>query len=361
MMRHGVGWGSSVGAWMSSKPSIGVIPEAGGLEALVDRPRGPAPACLPDWVEQAVIVVRLLTYWNSKRLAAEFTRREIFPLDHHAVDHLLGDLGTARPSTRERGPAYERGRPNELWHIDIKGPFFLRRSAHEYEKTWIVGLVDDHSRFLIGLRILPRPQGRTHPRLARRLFRAVRDAARAQAAAGLFECHAAANVAPDLFAIRVPTLIIHGELDAIIPLADAEMAARAIPDSKLVVIPGADHVPTMTRPEEVVAAINDWRALTSGREGQSRPALTSSAGQCRMLVPRGAARTPATRRLRARGAHARRARHQGATGRHERVRPHPAAGQVEHAFAQFGRWQRLSRCYTTRPRGASLMSGQQRD
>jgi transposase InsO family protein len=132
---------------------------AGGLEALVDRPPGPGPARLPAWVEQAVIVVRLLTYWNAKRLAAEFTRREIYPLDHHAVDGLLASLGTARPSTRrERGPAYERGRPNELWHIDIKGPFFLRRSVREYEKVWIVGLVDDHSRFLIGLRVLPRPR-----------------------------------------------------------------------------------------------------------------------------------------------------------------------------------------------------------
>jgi transposase InsO family protein len=132
---------------------------AGGLDALVDRPRGPQRERLPAWVEQAVIVVRLLTYWNSKRLAAEFTRREIYPLDHHAVDGLLAEFGTARPSTRrERGPAYERGRPNELWHIDIKGPFFLRRSAREYEKVWIVGLVDDHSRFLIGLRVLPRPQ-----------------------------------------------------------------------------------------------------------------------------------------------------------------------------------------------------------
>jgi transposase InsO family protein len=132
---------------------------AGGLEALVDRPRGPQRERLPAWVEQAVIVVRLLTYWNSKRLAAEFTRREIYPLDHHAVDGLLAEFGTARPSSRrERGPAYERGRPNELWHIDIKGPFFLRRSVREYEKVWIVGLVDDHSRFLVGLRVLPRPQ-----------------------------------------------------------------------------------------------------------------------------------------------------------------------------------------------------------
>lgn len=139
--------------------------EAGGLEALRDRPRGPAPTCLPAWVEQAVIVVRLLTYWNSKRLAAEFTRREIYPLNHHAVDALLADLGTARPSSsRERGPAYERARPNELWHIDIKGPFFLQRAKGDFTKVWIVGLVDDHSRFLIGLRVLPRPQ--TTPILA---------------------------------------------------------------------------------------------------------------------------------------------------------------------------------------------------
>jgi hypothetical protein len=30
-----------------------------------------------------------LTYWNSKRLAPEFTRPEIYPLGHHAVDALL--------------------------------------------------------------------------------------------------------------------------------------------------------------------------------------------------------------------------------------------------------------------------------
>jgi len=133
----------------------------GGLEALRDGGPGPVPIRLPSWLEQAVIVVRLLTYWNSKRLAAEFTRREIYPLDHHAVDALLADLGTARPSThRERGPAYERSRPNELWHIDIKGPFFLRRARGEFTKVWIVGLVDDHSRFLIGLRVLPRPQSK---------------------------------------------------------------------------------------------------------------------------------------------------------------------------------------------------------
>lgn len=107
----------------------------------------------------------------------------------------------------------------------------------------------------------------------RRWGRQILLRAEPEAAARLLECHAEANVAPDLSAIRVPTLIIHGELDAIIPLAVAETTARTIPESKLVVIPGAGHVPTMTRPEEVVAAINDWRA-SQRAQGTPEPERT---------------------------------------------------------------------------------------
>jgi pimeloyl-ACP methyl ester carboxylesterase len=89
-------------------------------------------------------------------------------------------------------------------------------------------------------------------RVARRCDLCFGDRAR------LLEVHRAVNVADKLVSIRVPTLVIHGELDAIIPVARAEMAARAIPNSKLLVIPGAGHVPVLTRPEVVVAAIDDW-------------------------------------------------------------------------------------------------------
>ncbi len=59
-----------------------------------------------------------------------------------------------RPSgRRERGPRYERSSPNALWHIDIKGPFFIQRAKDRYLKTWLFGLVDDHSRYVLGLRI----------------------------------------------------------------------------------------------------------------------------------------------------------------------------------------------------------------
>jgi hypothetical protein len=36
-----------------------------------------------------------------------------------------------------------------------RGPFFINLTGRGYIKTWLVGLVDDHSRFVIGLQILP--------------------------------------------------------------------------------------------------------------------------------------------------------------------------------------------------------------
>src|SRR5205807_1804841 len=72
--------------------------------------------------------------------------------DH--IDQLFKACGCSRGAVpRPPGPRYERGRPNELWHVDLKGPFFINL-GRTYIKTWIAGLVDDHSRFVIGLRIL---------------------------------------------------------------------------------------------------------------------------------------------------------------------------------------------------------------
>jgi transposase InsO family protein len=105
-------------------------------------------------VERVVITIRLLTYWNSKRIAAEMERRQIYRVGHDYIDRLIATKGCARGSVMaERGPRYERTERNELWHIDIKGPFFIHLSVGGYIKTWIVGVIDDHSRFVIGLRI----------------------------------------------------------------------------------------------------------------------------------------------------------------------------------------------------------------
>lgn len=55
--------------------------------------------------------------------------------------------------------------------------------------------------------------------------------------------------------LSVPTLIVHGAADAIVPVEDARALAELLPDAELVVLDGVGHVPTMTRSHDVVAAI----------------------------------------------------------------------------------------------------------
>jgi transposase InsO family protein len=130
--------------------------KSGGITALQpkSRARREPQAAVPDWVSRVIIAIRLATYWNSKRIAAEMERRRIYKVGHTYIDELFQRLGCSRGSVAPiPGPRYERSQPNELWHIDIKGPFFIRLSGRGYLKTWLFGLVDDHSRFLIGLQI----------------------------------------------------------------------------------------------------------------------------------------------------------------------------------------------------------------
>ncbi len=130
--------------------------ENGGIAALAEESRRPhhLRTTVPNWVDTVIIAIRLHTYWNSKRIAAEMERRQIYRVSAKHIDRLFHLLGCSRGSVPPPpGPRYERSLPNELWHIDIKGPFFINVEGAGYLKTWIVGLVDDHSRFVLGLRI----------------------------------------------------------------------------------------------------------------------------------------------------------------------------------------------------------------
>ena len=55
--------------------------------------------------------------------------------------------------------------------------------------------------------------------------------------------------------ISVPTLIVWGRDDKVIPLAIGEKLKQDIPDSKMVIIDEAGHVPQEEKPEETIAAI----------------------------------------------------------------------------------------------------------
>ncbi|OAF10249.1 alpha/beta hydrolase [Bradyrhizobium centrolobii] len=58
-------------------------------------------------------------------------------------------------------------------------------------------------------------------------------------------------------AIRVPTLVIHGDVDAAIPLARAQAMKAAIPGAEMIVAAGG-HSVNMTNPGPVNAALDDF-------------------------------------------------------------------------------------------------------
>ncbi|MEZ4608292.1 MAG: alpha/beta hydrolase [Deinococcales bacterium] len=63
-----------------------------------------------------------------------------------------------------------------------------------------------------------------------------------------------------LKALEIPVLIIAGEQDKIIPLADNEKLAQALTQAKLVRLPDCGHVPQEECPEATLATISTWLA-----------------------------------------------------------------------------------------------------
>jgi pimeloyl-ACP methyl ester carboxylesterase len=76
------------------------------------------------------------------------------------------------------------------------------------------------------------------------------------AAIALYESVAGIDLRPRLGEVALPVLVIHGTADALVSQADAHVLANTLPNAALHLIPGAGHVPTMTRPDEVAAAID---------------------------------------------------------------------------------------------------------
>jgi pimeloyl-ACP methyl ester carboxylesterase len=58
--------------------------------------------------------------------------------------------------------------------------------------------------------------------------------------------------------ITAPTLLIWGELDARSPLSVARQFEQAIPDAKLVVIPGSGHISNLEQPELFNEAVREF-------------------------------------------------------------------------------------------------------
>lgn len=131
-----------------------------GADGLWDRSRCPhhSPDRTDAAIEVQVVALRLeYPYWGPRKLHRLLR-------DRLAEDQLPSIATIARilkrnglieaPSPKPKWPAvgrFEHPHPNDLWQMDLKAPIRLP----DRRKIYPVGLLDDHSRYLLGLWILP--------------------------------------------------------------------------------------------------------------------------------------------------------------------------------------------------------------
>lgn len=66
------------------------------------------------------------------------------------------------------------------------------------------------------------------------------------------------DIRDNLKGIKVPTLIVHGDIDKICPVSAGKYMTRGIPNSKMVILEGVGHAPFLTLPERVNKEIKDF-------------------------------------------------------------------------------------------------------
>jgi len=77
-------------------------------------------------------------------------------------------------------------------------------------------------------------------------------------AIALYQTASSVDLRKELPRITQPTLIIHGEADAIVPVAAAQWLAQTLPNAKFITLPDAGHVPTMTHAQVIAQEITNF-------------------------------------------------------------------------------------------------------
>ncbi len=124
---------------------------AAGEKTFEDRSRRPlcSPRRLPDELEARILAVRAAhPAWGARKIAAVLRRDGIEPPATSTVHAVLSRHGCIAPDSPGRAyGSFERTAPNALWQMDFKGRVRLGCGAWLYPLT----VIDDHSRFAVGL------------------------------------------------------------------------------------------------------------------------------------------------------------------------------------------------------------------
>lgn len=100
---------------------------------------------------------------------------------------------------------------------------------------------------------------REHPRRTRELLRHfAQHPAKAQGIAAHWWASVYHDTVSRLGQIQAPTLVMHGERDAMTPVANAHMLVKRIPDAELALAAGAGHAYALERPDESIEKMARW-------------------------------------------------------------------------------------------------------
>ncbi len=131
-----------------------------GTDGLCDRSHRPhhSPHCTDAAIEAQVVALRLdYPYWGPRklhRLLRDRVTQDQLP-SIATIARILKRKGLIEtPPPKPEWPAvgrFEHPHPNDLWQMDLKA--LIRLPDHR--KIYPAGLLDDHSRYLLGLWMLP--------------------------------------------------------------------------------------------------------------------------------------------------------------------------------------------------------------
>ncbi|MEE9443185.1 MAG: leucine zipper domain-containing protein [candidate division Zixibacteria bacterium] len=131
--------------------------EFGSVLSLFDRSRRPhhSPTRTSQKIEGHVLVLRRWYGWGARKLR-ELLLREGIEVKVSTINRILKRNGLIEQKKRcySATGRFERSNPNELWQMDFKGEFTMSQG-----KCFPLTLVDDHSRFALGVFALPSIHG----------------------------------------------------------------------------------------------------------------------------------------------------------------------------------------------------------
>lgn len=142
--------------------------------------------------------------------------------------------------------------PNRITGLVVVDGMYFRETPPEKD-LFLLGLRKDYPATLDRFveTCVPEPDSDHIKRWGRQII----DRASQASAIALYLSTGEVDLRNELSHISQPTLILHGEADALVSVEEARRLAEILPNAKLSVLPGAGHVPTMTRPLEVAHEI----------------------------------------------------------------------------------------------------------